>query len=143
MLNLRWVELPSDLVALENLLARIKEHDGHPAMGERKYFNLVDPPSDADSSPPGLVAEDGGGRIVAYVAMLEEDSQLWTVEAAVNPDYRRSAYLSDLLAKAGKAVGDRGGKNIRLWAYIPELIPAAETAGCPSRCRSGRTSLPR
>ena len=129
MLNIRWVDLPGDLVALENLVARIEEYDGHPAMGERKYFHLVDPPSHADPSPPGLVAADGGGRIVAYLAMLEEDGRLWTVEAAVSPDYRSDVHLSDLLAEAGRAVGARGGRSIRLWAYIPELTKAAETAG--------------
>ena len=129
MLNLRWVDLPSDLAALENLVARIEEHDGHPAMGERKYFYLVDPPSHADPFPPGLVAEDDGGRIVAYLAMLQEDSRLWTVEAAVSPDYRGDVHLSELLAEAGTAVGTRGGRIIRLWAYIPELTRAAETAG--------------
>lgn len=129
MLNLRWVDLPGDLAALESLVARVEEHDGHPAMGERKYFYLVDPPSHADPSPPGLVAEDGGGRIVAYLAMLEEDNRLWTVEVAVSPDYRSGVHLSALLAEAGKAVGTRGGSSIRLWAYIPELTQTAEAAG--------------
>ncbi len=129
MLYLRWVDLPSDLAALDNLVARVEEHDGHPAMGERKYFYLVDPPSHADPSRPGLVAEDGGGKIVAYLAMLEEGSRLWTVEAAVSPDYRSERHLSDLLAEAGRAVGTLGGRSIRLWAYIPKLSQAAETAG--------------
>lgn len=129
MLNLRWVDLPGDLDALENLVARIEEHDGHPAMGERKYFHLVDPPSQADAFPPGLVAEDDGGRIVGYLALLEEDSRLWTVETVVGPDYRSDVHLSHLLAEAGRAVGTRGGRRIRLWAYVPELTRAAENAG--------------
>lgn len=129
MLNLRWVDLPRDLNAVEALVARIEEHDGHPAMGERKYFHVVDPPSDADHSRPGLVAEDREGRVVAYLAMLEEHSRLWTVEAAVSPGYRSDLHLSELLAGAGRAVGDRGGRSIRLWAYIPELTKAAEAGG--------------
>lgn len=129
MLNLRWADLPGDLTALENLIARIEEHDGHLAMGERKYFHLVDPPSPADAFPPGLVAEDGGGKTVGYLALLEEDSRLWTVEAVVSPDYRSDVHLSHLLAEAGRAVGTRGGRKIRLWAYVPELARAAENAG--------------
>ena len=105
MLNLRWVDLPGDLAALENLVARIEEHDGHPAMGERKYFHLLDSPSDSDAFPPGLVAEDDGGRMVGYLATLEEDSRLWTVEAAVSPDCRSDGHLTHLLAEAGRAVG--------------------------------------
>lgn len=129
MLNLRRVDMSADLVALKALIARIEDFDGHPALGERKYFYLVDPPSRADPPPPGLVAEDGRGRIVAYLAMLEEGRRLWTVEAAVSPDYRRAGHLSTLLAKAGQAVRRRGGRSIRLWAYIPELTQAAEAAG--------------
>ena len=129
MLNLRWVDLPGDLAALENLVARIEEHDGHPAMGERKYFHLLDSPSDSDAFPPGLVAEDDGGRMVGYLATLEEDSRLWTVEAAVSPDCRSDGHLTHLLAEAGRAVGNRGGRSVRLWAYVPELARAAERAG--------------
>lgn len=129
MLNVRWVDLPSDLAALESLIARIEEHDRHPAMGERKYFHLVDPPPHADAFPPGLVAEDEGGGTVGYLALLKEDSRLWTVEAAVRPEYRSDVHLSDLLTEAGRAVGTRGGRGIRLWAYVPELTRAAETAG--------------
>ena len=129
MLNLRRVDLQSDLAALERLIAQIEEHDHHPALGERKHFHLVDPLFDADLSPPGLVVEDGWGSIVAYLAMLEEDGQLWTVEAAVHPDYRSPAHLRDFLVAADQAVSNRGGRSIRLWAYVPELVQAAERAG--------------
>ncbi len=129
MSNLRRVDLQSDRAALEALIANIEEHDRHPALGERKHFYLVDPLLDTGAFPPGLVAEDGSGSIVAYLAILGEDEELWTVEAAVHPDYRNPSLLRGFLQAAGQEVGGRGGRSIRLWAYVPEVVRAAEAAG--------------
>lgn len=127
-MNLRSVDLRTDSEALHRLIAEIERHDLHPALGERKYFGLVDPPVESGSKVPGLVAEDGSG-LLAYLAFMEEDDGMWTVETAVHPDHRRESVLNDLLLEVLLEVQTRGGAGIRLWAYNPEVVEAAKRAG--------------
>ena len=126
-LNLRRVDLQADLDALRRLVADIEEHDLHPALGERKHFYLVELPFDSGAEFPGLVVEGDRG-LVSYLAFIEEDRGSWTVETAVHPDYRTESVLNDVLKAVQRHVKNRGGSVIRLWAYIPEVVEAAERA---------------
>ena len=127
-LNLRNADLPNDLVGLESLIAHIENHDLHPALGERKYFHVVDHLLKTDSISPGLVAEDDAG-IIAYLAFMEENGGLWTVETAVHPSHRTDVHLNRFLDAVCREAKDRGGCRIRLWAYTPEVMQAAQRTG--------------
>lgn len=127
-MNLRNVDLRTDLDSLQRLIADIEEHDLHPALGERKYFQLVDPPVDPGAKSIGLLAEGDRG-LLSYLAFMEEDGGVWTVETAVHPDYRKAWVLEALLQRAFSEVKGRGGVAVRLWAYNPQVVEAAERAG--------------
>ncbi len=128
-MNLRSIDLSNDSVALERLISDIEEHDLHPALGERKVFDLVDPRTEAQSASCGLVAADDHG-IFAYLPLVEEEKGgLWTLETVVHPDHRRPSVLDALLKEATRAVIARGGEGIRLWGYVPEVLQAAERSG--------------
>lgn len=127
-MNLRSVDLRTDLDSLQQLIADIEEHDLHPALGERKYFQLVEPPVDSGAESLGLLAESDRG-LLSYLAFMEEDRGMWTVETAVHPDYRKEWVLEALLKRAFTEVKSRGGVAIRLWAYNPEVAEAAVRAG--------------
>lgn len=127
-MDLRSVDLPNDLAALERLISEVEAHDLHPALGERKLFYLAAPVGDTPAASPGLVAADGS-RIYAYVALVEGEESVWTIETLVHPDRRRVPVLDALVEEAAGAVVARGGKALRLWAYVPEVTLAAERAG--------------
>lgn len=127
-MNIRSVELPVDSPALEGLISVIEERDRHPALGERKYFDLVDPLPAGRIVRSGLVAEDTRGTF-AYLPLVDEGKGLWTIEMVVHPDYRRPDVLDGLLERGVGAVLARGGESVRLWAYVAEVADAARRAG--------------
>ena len=117
-----------DSDALLTFIADVERYDLHPALGERKHFNLLDPPEGGGCGPPGLIVEERS-RVLAYVAFMEETEGLWTVETVVHPEHRTDSFLEGLLESARLQVAARGGAAIRLWAYIPEVKSAAERVG--------------
>ena len=127
-LNLHSVDPHRDRAALERLISDIEKHDLHPALGERKHLFLIDPPAGAGGPLPGMVARDGSG-VFAYLAVVEEDTGVWTVETVVHPERRTVEVLDALLSEATETALARGGEGVRLWAYIPEAVQAAERAG--------------
>ncbi|MCQ3804788.1 MAG: mycothiol synthase [bacterium] len=127
-MNLRSVDLRTDLDSLHRLIAEIEEYDLHPALSERKHFQLVEPPFDSGAASSGLLAEGDHG-LVSYLAFMEEDGGLWTVETAVHPDYRTASVLEALIQGVHSEVKRRGGVAIRLWAYNPDVVKAVERAG--------------
>jgi mycothiol synthase len=125
---MRAVDLPADSAALLRLIADVERYDLHPALGERKYFPLVDPLEVASSEAPGLIVEEES-RLLAYVALMEEGQGLWTVETVVHPKHREESFVDNLVGMVCQHVQARGGSGLRLWAYIPEVKGAAERAG--------------
>jgi len=127
-LNVRNVVLPNDFTMLENLIADIEAADGHPALGERKYLNLVEPLPEAATPTRGLVVEDSSGMF-SFLASVEEEEGLFTIEMAIHPARRQGPVVDALLERAMAAAAEEGATQIRLWAYVPEVMQAAERAG--------------
>ena len=126
----RTVVLPNDSAVLEGLIREIEAQDRHPALGERKLLELVGPLQTEGASLRGLVAEDSSGMF-AYLPLVKEDGGLFTVETVVRPDRRQEPVVDALLERATAAAVEAGASEIRLWAYVPEVMQAAERAGFP------------
>lgn len=123
-MDLRPVRRPDDVAALEELFAVVAECDGHAAIGEHKYLDLLTADPDRVT---GLVGEEGG-RIVAYLALLPtSDPGTVALELAVHPLHRGAATLDGILRTACREAGDV--RRVRAWAFQPNLAAALERVG--------------
>ena len=126
MAAIRPADLPRDRGALEDLFRGAYTSDGHHPIGEHQYLELAAGPGD---DLVGLVA-DIEGKLVGYAGLAPGfEPGWWTLEVAVDPGWRTAEIFRDLLTEAMKTASTKGGRAVRLWAFLPRLVEAAFDAG--------------
>jgi mycothiol synthase len=107
-----------DIEAVTELLAVATEHDGHAAMGEHQWLDLVQGGREGFA---GLVAwEPGHGHPVGY-AQITRGTESWALEYVVDPHHRHdgSPIGHDLVRAALDVVRSEGGGHVHMWVNRP------------------------
>ena len=109
----------ADIAALSRLIESASKADGHRALGEHKWLDLV---QGGRSGFAGFVATEASGRrrLIGY-AQLSKGSDSWAVEYVVHPNWRAEPRLkSDLVAAALRTIAEQGGGHVHLWVPMPQ-----------------------
>jgi mycothiol synthase len=111
-----------DLAAVTELLDAATEADGHSALGEHAWLDLVQGGRDGFA---GLVAwEPGHAHPVGYAQLsLGEngDHPSWALEVVVDPHHRTpgNTVATDLVRSAIELISKEGGGHLHLWVSQP------------------------
>jgi mycothiol synthase len=121
----------ADIDALTRLLEAASAADGHRALGEHKWLDLV---QGGRAGFAGFIArETAHRRVIGYAQISRGESHSWAVEYVVHPDWRNPYHglRSDLVRAALDEIAQQGGGHVHVW--IPKPTPAddavAEAAG--------------
>ncbi|HUO45637.1 MAG TPA: mycothiol synthase [Acidimicrobiia bacterium] len=126
MATIRATDLRNDRSALEALFERAQTSDGHHPIGEHQYLELAAGPGE---DLVGLAAE-ADRELVGYAGLTPGfEPGWWTLEVAVDPGWRTAEMFRDLLSAAVKTAAIKGGRAVRLWAFLPRLVEAAFDTG--------------
>ncbi|MGH9296614.1 MAG: mycothiol synthase [Acidimicrobiales bacterium] len=113
----------SDIAALSHLIEAASHEDGHRALGEHKWLDLV---GGGRAGFAGFVAsEQKRGRLIGY-AQLSKGDESWAVEYVVHPAHREEAGLRiELVSAALREIADQGGGHVHLWVPKPDAVDDA------------------
>lgn len=109
-----------DIAAVSELLEVAAAADGHQALGDHQWIDLVDGGREGFA---GLVAwEPGHDHPVGY-AQVTRGPQSWALEFVVNPHHRSpgNPVAHDLVAEALRVIASEGGGHVHLWVYKPSV----------------------
>ncbi len=115
----------ADIAAISVLLEAASLADGHRALGEHQWLDLVQGGREGFA---GFVArESGRERIVAYAQISRGNDGSWAVEYVVHPRWRAAGadLQQDLLQTALGEISARGGGHVHLWVPKPTTIDDA------------------
>lgn len=112
-------QLDSDeVVAVKGLLDSASSADGHAALDEHAWLDLVQGGREGFA---GLVAwEEGHDHPVGY-AQVSRGSNSWALEFVVDPHHRvpGNTVGVDLVAEATRVIATEGGGHVHLWVNQP------------------------
>jgi mycothiol synthase len=111
-----------DIAAVSELLDVAAEVDGHRALGEHQWLDLV---QGGRHGFAGLVAwEPGHDHPVGYAQVTRGHGADWALEYVVDPHHRDSDcdIDADLVRAALEVIGDEGGGHVHLWVPKPREV---------------------
>ena len=126
----------SDIAAISVLLEAASIADGHRALGEHQWLDLVQGGREGFA---GFVArESGRERIVAYAQISRGKTASWGVEYVVHPQWRSAGVelLQELLEAALGEIAAQGGGHVHMW--VPKPGPVNDAVARPSACNAVR-----
>ncbi len=126
----------ADIAAISVLLEAASLADGHRALGEHQWLDLVQGGREGFA---GFVArESGRQRIIAYAQISRGDRASWAVEYVVHPQWRSAgAQLQEDLVKAALGeIAAQGGGHVHMW--VPKPGPINDAAAQAVGMRRGR-----
>ncbi len=120
----------ADIAALSKLIEAASHADGHRALGEHKWLDLVQGGREGFA---GFVATEATGRhrVIGY-AQVSRGAGSWAVEYVVHPHWRTEPQLrGDLVAAALREIAEQGGGHVHVWVPKPSSDDdsVAEAAG--------------
>lgn len=126
-----------DIAAVQGLVARASEHDGHKALGEHQWLDLV---QGGRQGFAGVVAwEPGHSHPVGYAQVtrnLQHRSD-WALELVVAPHHREDSTIGeDLVGAALGVVRSGGGGHLHFW--VPKPRPEHDRIAAVHGLRRGR-----
>jgi len=125
----------ADIAALSLLIEAASRADGHRALGEHKWLDLVQGGREGFA---GFVAREVSRRhrVIGY-AQLSRGHGTWALEYVVHPDWRTEPRLrSDLVAAALAEVAAEGGGHVHLW--VPKPSEADDAVAAAAGLARGR-----
>lgn len=108
----------ADIAALSVLIEAASKEEGHRALGEHKWLDLVQGGREGFA---GFVATEATGRhrVIGY-AQVSRGTDSWAVEYVVHPRFKREPRLrSDLVSAALCEIAEQGGGHVHLWVPKP------------------------
>jgi len=109
-----------DVDAISDLLDAVSAHDGHEALGEHKWLDLV---HGGRRGLVGIVArEPGHPHVVGYAHISRTGSDQWGLEVVVHPEHRGIGIELMLARTALGEVGAAGGGHVHMWVFKPTDI---------------------
>jgi mycothiol synthase len=112
----------ADISAISVLLEAASIADGHRALGEHQWLDLVQGGREGFA---GFVArEPGRERIVAYAQISRGNDGSWAVEYVVHPRWRAGGteLQTDLLRTVLAEISEQGGGHVHMWVPKPTAI---------------------
>jgi mycothiol synthase len=117
---------PQSLTEVRDLLDRVERYDGHSALDEHAWLDLV---HGGRPGYAGFVARDPEhGHVVGYAHLSRHDDtrpHQWGLEIAVDPEHRGVGVELALAKTALAAAVDDGGGHLHLWVFRPTEIHEA------------------
>jgi mycothiol synthase len=114
---------PSTLDDLKHLFETVTTYDGHNALGEHKWLDLV---HGGRAGFAGVIAtEPGHDHVVGYAHLsrhAEPGGAEWGLEIVVDPEHRGVGAEAALVGAALEVVRDAGGGHLHLWVFQPTEI---------------------
>ena len=126
----------ADIAAISVLLEAASIADGHRALGEHQWLDLVEGGREGFA---GFVArESGRERIIAYAQISRGNAASWSVEYVVHPQWRASGLelQEDLLRAALGEIAAQGGGHVHMW--VPKPAPVNDVVAGAVGLRRGR-----
>ena len=126
----------ADIAAISVLLEVASAADGHRALGEHQWLDLVQGGREGFA---GFVArETGRERVVAYAQVSRGNDGSWAVEYVVHPRWRENGaeLQRDLLTTALGEIAAQGGGHVHLW--VPKPTPIDDAVAEAVGMRRGR-----
>jgi mycothiol synthase len=119
----------ADIAAISALLEAASAADGHRALGEHQWLDLVQGGREGFA---GFVARASGReRVIAYAQISRGNGADWAVEYVVHPRWRASdgaEIETELLTAALEAISSQGGGHVHLWVPKPSPVDDAVSA---------------
>jgi mycothiol synthase len=116
----------ADIAAISSLLEAATVADGHRALGEHQWLDLVQGGREGFA---GFVArESGRERVIAYAQISRGKDANWAVEYVVHPRWRATTgaeLQTELLSTALRVIESQGGGHVHLWVPKPGPIDDA------------------
>jgi len=127
----------ADIAAISALLEAASDADGHRALGEHQWLDLVQGGREGFA---GFVArETGHERVIAYAQISRGNAADWAVEYVVHPRWRSGTgaeIQTDLLSTALGVIESQGGGHVHLW--VPKPGPTDDAVAKAVGMRRGR-----
>ena len=108
-----------DIDALTRLVEAVSAADGHRALGEHKWLDLV---QGGRAGFAGFIArETSHHRVIGYAQISRGASRSWAVEYLVHPEWRQAdqGLRVDLVRAALDEIALQGGGHVHLWVPMP------------------------
>jgi len=110
----------ADIAAISSLLEAASVADGHRALGEHQWLDLVQGGREGFA---GFVAREAGReRVIGYAQISRGNDSDWAVEYVVHPRWRITTgteLRSELLSAALGVIASQGGGHVHLWVPKP------------------------
>jgi mycothiol synthase len=126
----------ADIAAISVLVEAATVADGHRALGEHQWLDLVQGRREGFA---GFVARAAGReRVVAYAQISRGNDGSWAVEYVVHPRWRADGadIPRDLLSAALGEIAAQGGGHVHLW--VPKPSPTDDVVAEMLGLRRGR-----
>ncbi|HLN07050.1 MAG TPA: mycothiol synthase [Acidimicrobiales bacterium] len=126
----------ADIAAISVLVEAASIADGHRALGEHQWLDLVQGGREGFA---GFVArETGRERIIAYAQISRGNDGSWAVEYVVHPRWRDGGadLQEDLLKTVLGEISAQGGGHVHLW--VPKPSPVDDMVADAVGMRRGR-----
>ncbi len=110
-----------EIAALTRLVEAASAADGHRALGEHQWLDLVQGGREGFA---GFVArENGRRRVIGYAQVSRGSERSWAIEYVIHPDWRKEAGLrTDLVSAALSEIATSGGGHVHLWVPKPTEV---------------------
>lgn len=130
--------LPSDIATVTELLDAAARADGHQALADHQWLDLVD---GGRPGFAGLVAWEPGHEHPVGYAQVSKGNESWGLELVIHPHHRYEALQigPDLLGAALDVVRSEGGGHVHWWVFEP--THAHETIAAEVGLHPGRRLL--
>ncbi|MHB1987062.1 MAG: mycothiol synthase [Acidimicrobiales bacterium] len=125
----------ADIAALSSLIEAASRADGHRALGEHKWLDLV---QGGRAGFAGFVATEASGRrrVIGY-SQVSLGSGSWAVEYVVDPRWRAEPNLrADLVSAALEEIAGQGGGHVHVW--VPKPTPDDDSMAAAAGLARGR-----
>ncbi|MGA3352083.1 MAG: mycothiol synthase [Acidimicrobiales bacterium] len=127
----------ADIAAISALLEAASTADGHRALGEHQWLDLVQGGREGFA---GFVAREAGReRVIAYAQISRGNGANWAVEYVVHPRWRAATGVelqTELLGTALGVIRSQGGGHVHLW--VPKPGPTDDAVAEAVGMRRGR-----
>ncbi len=114
---------PDELERLKLLFDDVREHDGHEALGEHKWLDLVH--GGRERFAGVIASEQGHAHPVGYAHVSRHpkpDQAQWGLEIVVHPEHRGVGVEVELASQALRLVAEGGGGHVHWWVFQPSEI---------------------